>query len=400
MANELPEGTVTVLFTDVEGSTDLTTRRGDEAAQGILRAQRELVRQQVEQHIGHEVKSLGDGFMVAFASARRGVSCAVGIQRALEEHNRGQPLDERVQIRIGLNTGEVIHEEADLFGATVNAAARIAARAKGSQILISEAVRVVLGRAKDVELVDRGRFRLKGFPERWRLFEVVWQKEKAAIAAPALMGTIKLLIVDDHAVVRDGLTTMMGRQEDFAVVGEAQNGLEAVERARELRPDVILMDLRMPEMDGVEAMRRIRPEDPNVKFIVLTTFDSDEYIFDAIEAGAKGYLLKDASREDLFKAVRAVHAGESLIQPGVATKVLDRFAQLSRQASKTEVLSPREVEVLQLMAKGTPNKEIAATLSLGESTVKTHIANIFQKLDVNDRTGAVTQALQRKIIML
>ena len=176
--------------------------------------------------------------------------------------------------------------------------------------------------------------------------------------------------------------------------------LEAVERARELRPDVILMDLRMPEMDGVEAMRRIRPEDPNVKFIVLTTFDSDEYIFDAIEAGAKGYLLKDASREDLFKAVRAVHAGQSLIQPGVATKVLDRFAQLSRQASKTEVLSPREVEVLQLMAKGAPNKEIAATLSLGESTVKTHIANIFQKLDVNDRTGAVTQALQRKIITL
>ena len=214
------------------------------------------------------------------------------------------------------------------------------------------------------------------------------------------MAIIKLLIVDDHAVVRDGLTTMLGRQEDFAVVGEAENGLEAVERARELRPDVILIDLRMPELDGVEAMRRIRAEDSNVKFIVLTTYDSDEYIFDAIEAGAKGYLLKDASREELFKAVRAVHSGESLIQPGVASRLLDRFAQLSRQASETGGLSPREVEVLQLMAKGAPNKEIAANLSLGESTVKTHIANIFQKLDVNDRTGAVTQALQRKIITL
>lgn len=214
------------------------------------------------------------------------------------------------------------------------------------------------------------------------------------------METIKLLIVDDHAVVRDGLTTMLGRQEDFAVVGEAQTGLEAVERAGELRPDVILMDLRMPELNGVEAMRRIRAVDPDVKFIVLTTYDSDEYIFDAIEAGAKGYLLKDASREELFKAVRAVHSGESLIQPGVATRVLDRFAQLSRQASETEVLSPREMEVLRLMAKGAPNKEIAATLSLSESTVKTHIANIFQKLDVNDRTGAVTAALQRKIITL
>jgi class 3 adenylate cyclase/tetratricopeptide (TPR) repeat protein len=185
LAQGIPEGTVTVLFTDVEGFTDLTTRRGDEAAQGILRAQRELVRQQVERHSGHEVKSLGDGFMVAFASARRAVACAAGIQRALEKHNRRQPPDQQVQVRIGLNTGEVIQEEADLFGEAVNAAARIAAKAKGGQILVSETVRGVMGRAKDVELVDRGRFRLKGFPERWRLFEVVWQEEAAA--APALL---------------------------------------------------------------------------------------------------------------------------------------------------------------------------------------------------------------------
>jgi class 3 adenylate cyclase/tetratricopeptide (TPR) repeat protein len=185
VAQALPEGTVTVLFTDVVGSTDLTTRRGDEAAQEILRAQRELVRRQVEQHSGYEVKSLGDGFMVAFASARRAVACAVGMQRALEKHNRRQPPDQQVRVRIGLNTGEVIQEEADLFGEAVNAAARIAAKAKGEQILVSEAVRVVMGRAADIELVDRGRFRLKGFPERWRLFEVVWQEERAA--APAVL---------------------------------------------------------------------------------------------------------------------------------------------------------------------------------------------------------------------
>lgn len=184
MAQELPEGTVTVLFTDVEGSTDLATRRGDEAAQEILRAQRELVRQQVERHSGHEVKSLGDGFMVAFASARRAVACAVGIQRALEEHNRRQTPEQQVRVRIGLNTGEVIQEEADLFGEAVNAAARIAAKAKGGQILVSETVRGVMGRVKGVELVDRGRFRLKGFPERWRLFEVIWQEATAATLAP------------------------------------------------------------------------------------------------------------------------------------------------------------------------------------------------------------------------
>jgi len=215
-----------------------------------------------------------------------------------------------------------------------------------------------------------------------------------------MMETIRILIADDHTVVRDGLTSMLERQRDFTAVGEARNGLEAVEKARELQPTVILMDLHMPEMDGIEAMIRIRAENPDIKFLVLTTYDTDEDIFRAIQAGAKGYLLKDASREELFQAVRAVHRGESLIEPGVAAKVLDRFAQLSRQRSETEVLSGREVEVLRLMAKGAANKEIAASLSISESTVKTHVANIFQKLDVNDRTEAVTTAMQRGIIKL
>ena len=216
------------------------------------------------------------------------------------------------------------------------------------------------------------------------------------------MDVIKILIVDDHAVVRDGLVTMFGRQTDFLVTGEAVNGLEAVEKARELQPDVILMDLRMPELDGVGAMNQIRENNPDVKFIVLTTYDTDEYIFDAIDAGAKGYLLKDASREDLFESVRAVHRGESLIEPGVAAKVLDRLAQMSRQArgGGPQVLSERELEVLRLMAAGAANKNIASDLAISESTVKTHVTNIFQKLEVNHRTEAVTQALQRGIIKL
>jgi DNA-binding NarL/FixJ family response regulator len=196
---------------------------------------------------------------------------------------------------------------------------------------------------------------------------------------------------------------MMSRQQDFAVVGEARNGQEALDKARLLQPDLVLMDLRMPEMDGVAAMRRLRDENPDIKFIVLTTYDTDEYIFDAIEAGAKGYLLKDASRDELFQAVRAVYRGESLIEPGVAYRVLDRLAQLSRQAGQhppASILSDRETEVLRLMASGSPNKVIASNLCISESTVKTHVANIFQKLDVNQRTEAVTKAMSLGIIKL
>lgn len=211
---------------------------------------------------------------------------------------------------------------------------------------------------------------------------------------------IRVMIVDDHPVVREGLAAMLHRQEGMSVVAEAADGAAAVEKAIETSPDVILMDLRMPVMDGVEAMRRIAEHRPSARFIVLTTYDNDEYIFKGIEAGARAYLLKDSPREELFRAIRAVHRGESLIQPSVASKVLDRFATLSRQAQAPELLSEREMGVLRLMATGAANKSIAAQLCISESTVKTHIQSIFQKLDVNDRTEAVTHALQRGIITL
>jgi DNA-binding NarL/FixJ family response regulator len=211
---------------------------------------------------------------------------------------------------------------------------------------------------------------------------------------------IKILIADDHPVVREGLNAMLSREADFKVVGEAKDGNEAVTKVRELSPDVVLMDLRMPEMDGVEAMRQIRPTNPDVKFIILTTYSDDDYIFSGIAAGARAYLLKDAPREELFKAIRAVYRGESLIQPVVASKLLDRFSELSKRTPSGDELSERELEVLCLMAKGSANKEISAELKIAQSTVKTHITNIFQKLGVNDRTEAVTQAIKKGIIRL
>ena len=211
---------------------------------------------------------------------------------------------------------------------------------------------------------------------------------------------IRILIADDHPIVREGLATVLNQEEDMKVVGLAENGLEAVAQARKLRPDIILMDLQMPEMDGVEAIHGIKEEAEDIGIIILTTYDADDYIFRGIEAGARGYLLKDSPPEDVIKAIRSVHKGESLIQPRVASRLLDRFSELARAPDTGEILSPREVEVLQLMAKSSVNKEIAAELLIGESTVKTHIVHIFNKLGVRGRTEAVAEAARRGIIRL
>lgn len=215
------------------------------------------------------------------------------------------------------------------------------------------------------------------------------------------MSKIRIMIVDDHPIVREGLVAVLRRDEEFEIMGEAPDGKVAVKRALSLKPDLILMDLRMPEMGGVEAMQKIRAAAPEIKFLVLTTYDTDEHIVGALEAGASGYLLKDAPREELFNAIRTVARGEALLQPRVAARLIQHMTgQTAKAQSGEEDLSPREIEVLQLVARGQANKEIAAQLTITEATVKTHLAHIFQKLAVNDRTEAVTAALQRGIIRL
>jgi DNA-binding NarL/FixJ family response regulator len=216
------------------------------------------------------------------------------------------------------------------------------------------------------------------------------------------MSKIRIMIVDDHPIVREGLVAVLRRDTDFEIVGEAGDGRTAVKRALSLKPDIMLMDLRMPEMGGVEAMQKIRAAAPDIKFLVLTTYDTDEHIVGALEAGASGYLLKDAPREDLFNAIRTVARGEALLQPRVAARLIQHMAAGTKPSagSGEDDLSPREIEVLQLVARGQANKEIAARLMISEATVKTHLAHIFQKLAVNDRTEAVTAALQRGVIRL
>lgn len=218
---------------------------------------------------------------------------------------------------------------------------------------------------------------------------------------------IRVLIVDDHQVVREGLTSVLDGKGDIEVVGLAGDGSEAIEKARELSPDVVLMDISMPKMNGVEATRQIKKEKPEIGVVILTMYADEEYIFDLVRAGAAGYLLKDADSAQIAKAIRAVSKGESVIHPTIAAKILNEFSHLSGKDNKVQKaarseddLSEREITVLKLMAEGKSNKEIANELKLSDKTIKNHIHHIFQKLNVADRTKAVISAVKMGLIDL
>ena len=214
--------------------------------------------------------------------------------------------------------------------------------------------------------------------------------EKRRVAASN--DRIRILIAEDHTVVRDGLVAIVKQEKDMEVVAETGDGRQAVELWKQHRPDVTLMDLRMPSLDGVNAIYEIRAADPNARIIVLTTFDGDEDIYRGMHAGAKSYLLKDVRREELFQCIREVHAGRMLVPPAVAAKLAERLT--------AEELTPRELEVLRLVAEGKPNKLIGADLAITEVTVKSHVQSVFRKLNVLSRTEAIVVANRKGLLRL
>ena len=207
---------------------------------------------------------------------------------------------------------------------------------------------------------------------------------------------IRLVVVDDHPVVRHGLVSMLKYEQDMQVVGEAGDGAEAVRVILEHAPDVVLLDLRLPQLSGIEVMKQTRAQVPHTRFLVLTTYDADEYIVPALSAGAQGYLLKDTMPDELTRAIRTLAAGGSPLEPAVAAKLL---TSMSAPQSEDE-LSARELEVLKLLVAGASNKVIAAQLNVSENTVKSHLSHIFDKLQVQSRAEAVAVALQRGIVPL
>lgn len=205
-------------------------------------------------------------------------------------------------------------------------------------------------------------------------------------------GAIRILIADDHDVVREGLAAIINRQPDMVVVAAASNGREAIELFQAHGPEIILLDLRMPVLDGLGALNAIREADPAARIIMLTTFDDDEDIYRCLRAGAKGYLLKESAREDLYACIRSVHAGKTCVSAVIASKLAERMS--------SSELTPRELEVLRLMADGRTNREIATILSVTEGTVKVHVNSVLTKMNVDSRTEAATTAVKRGLIRL
>ena len=212
--------------------------------------------------------------------------------------------------------------------------------------------------------------------------------------------SIRVLVADDQSMVRAGFRMLLSSQPDIEVVAEASNGLEAVEKAARFRPSIVLMDIRMPELDGLEATRRILAADDAARILILTTFDHDEYVYEALRAGASGFVLKDDPPEQLLAAIRTVAGGEALLSPAVTKRVIAQFARLPRPAPprRLDELTERELEVFRLIARGLSNAEIGKELFISDTTVKTHITHILQKLDLRDRVQAVVLAFRTGLV--
>ena len=428
---ERPSGTVTFLFTDIEGSTVLLRQLRD-AYGDVLATHGRLLRQAFEDAGGQEIDTQGDSFFVAFRRPKDAVRAAVSAQQALCSEQWPEGAD--VRVRMGIHTGDASLAADRYLGLSVHRAARICSVGHGGQILISQTTHALL---EDDEaelpgaLHDLGRQRLKDFDRPITLFQLVapglresfpplrtlehtpfeGDEGRLADAARRASGSdrapgdgVRVLIADDQALVRAGFRMILEAEEDVEVVGEASNGGEALDEVRRLHPDVVLMDVRMPDLDGIEATRQLM-SDPSVstRVVMLTTFDMDEYVYEALQAGASGFLLKDVPPEQLVDGIRAVASGDALLAPSITKRVIEEFVRRPPQAAKApppEVgeLTERELEVLRQIARGLSNAEIAQELYVSETTVKTHVAHVLQKLGLRDRVQAVVFAYESGLV--
>jgi len=401
---------LTFLFADVEGSTRLAERHG--AAAGVALARyHDLVSQIADRHGGRLFERIGDGAYASFGDAADGVAAAVELQSAIADEDWGAI--GRMRIRIALVSGEVEVKDDRYYGRALFRAARLQALANGGETLVSGVtIDRMRGRVpQGAVLRDLGEQRLRDVPDPERVFALVHTSRARSVEAPETEpdeqqgtvrvaeeeGPIRVLLVDDHAVVRRGLRGFLELLKDFDVVGEAENGREGVAAADRLVPDVVLMDLLMPEMGGLEAIAAIKSAHPEIEVVAVTSFIEEEKVTSALEAGASGYLLKDAEAEEVAQAIRAAYNGEVHLDPAVSRLLAQRLRQ-RREAEPVEPLTGREKEVLAQLAKGASTKEIAYELGITERTARTHVSNILGKLGLASRTQAALYAVEHKLV--
>jgi DNA-binding NarL/FixJ family response regulator/class 3 adenylate cyclase len=392
-------GTFTFLLTDIEGSTTLARRLRDQYGE-LLAEHHRILRTVFEEAGGEGIGTQGDAFFVAFRRPKDAVLAAVTGQQTLATNEWPEGVECRV--RMGIHTGEASIADGEYHGLAIHRAARICSAGQGGQILISQATHALL-EDEELDLLDLGEQQLKDFERPVRIYQLV--SPHLTLERPVTgSGPIRVLIVDDQALVRAGFRMILDAEEDIEVAGEASDGREAVAEAERLQPSVVLMDVRMPEMDGIEATRvLLGGNGGSAKVVMLTTFDMDEYVYEALRAGASGFLLKDVPPEQLVEGIRSVASGDALLAPTITRRVIEEFVRRPPGAARPappelEQLTPREVEVLKQMARGRSNAEIAGELFLSETTVKTHVAHVLSKLKLRDRVQAVVFAYEAGVV--
>ena len=392
---------VTIVFIELVGSASLYERQGDEAADAVRRDHFAALRRVVADHGGREVKSTGDGLMIAFPSAVAAMRCAVDMQRATAAIGQ-------LELSVGLDAGEPLPEGEDLYGTPVIVASRLCDAAGAGEILASEVVCQIAGHRVAEPIQPAGALKLRGVEGRVMAAQVLWREETPGEPAPSESAAppreISIVIADDQRLLRTGFRVILDAEPDMKVVGEAADGRGAVDAVLRRRPNVVLMDIRMPELNGLQAAERIL-SDPELDtaVLMLTTFDRDQYIYEALRIGASGFLLKDTPADRLLDAVRVAAAGDALLAPSITRRLIEQFARAARPEPGAvppalAELTPRELEVLKLVARGLSNTEIAATLVLGENTIKTHIAHVLGKLGLRDRVQAVVLAYETGLV--
>ena len=404
MSSNFPSGTVTFLFTDIEDSTKHWEQHPQEMLVAHAR-HNQILREAIESNKGYVFQVIGDAFCTAFRTAGDALHAATKAQIDLDtEIWKGT----HIKVRMGVHTGKAEFQLEDgLYSGyiTLSRAQRLMSAGCGGQVLISFATQELVcdDLPEGVALTDLGKWRLKNLRHPERIFQLnisglPCDFPSLHMIKDSSMDTIRILIADDHALFREGLRALFSALPDIEVVGDAADGATAVTQVDALQPDVVLMDINMPGINGIEATRRILITHPNLGIIMVTMLEDDTSVFAAMRAGARGYVLKGAHHDEILHAIRAVAAGQAVFGPAIAARMMNFFQGLNgapQKGSSTLAfpeLTEREREVLALIAQGVSNKEIAEKLVISAKTVSNHITNIFSKLQVADRAQAIIRA--------